>query len=436
MNISKLIKPFINVKYYNLIDKLDNKTIGLFINSVFDLLNNKGIEIFDFINIENNNFIENKNNNFIENKNNNFIENKNNNFIENKNNILKIIENKNNENKNKSSYDIGFCGENYVRNLLLKTNCWILNNKKTKNKSGDILGYSVKRKINNIDNFMVEIKKYNNIVPYSEVEKFYRDLQYSSNINLAIFISIGQNISRIREDCLIENKNIDGIIRHIVYLKLNMDEDMDLKLMKLVSDILIMCETVYLDNNENDIIIFNNILEKLYDFNKLKNDIRDFRNSSDKFYNDLINSLSQMELNIKNNIEKIINKYQQNIVYFKEYTFDIKNDNYKLINFYEEYKLQQNYMNKILELFNLVNNNNKLFNIKVINENKFIIYEIENKYLTIEFEILKTKIKLKMIFNINKEQILDLLILLKNKNMFNIKEINIDNKFIIIELNL
>jgi hypothetical protein len=274
-------------------------------------------------------------------------------------------------------------------------------------------------------------------------------LQSCSEVNLAIFVSLNNNIARIPNNCLFETLNIDGILRYIFYVKLDMDEELDLKIIKIVSDILIAQELSIINLNKNNINDFNNIINNLYEFSNIKESIREFRTCSDKFTNDLIHSLNNVELNIKNSINKIHESIK--VEFYKYYEITIFNEiEYvePVENKYENDKfiIDEINFNNLRKLFNFNLNTsdhlNMMIQIKYM-KNSYIAYSLSlnKKEIEIPYEISCNIMNTKSRYTIYVNDINKYIIYLNHiKNKFNnfnklsITKINYEDKSITITI--
>jgi hypothetical protein len=171
---------------------------------------------------------------------------------------------------------IGQKGETDVRELLRKTNLWILEEKKTKSKSGDIRAKPSSDPLCPIYPLMVEVKNYKNNIPYSEVEKFHRDLHNNIEYSMGLFISIDRKICNIDSSIYYETKLINGKYRFLVYLSF-----VDEKIIKVVSEVLMFQFSNSKKLNESDLVQINQIIDSINNFHSLKIQLESMKGNVD-----------------------------------------------------------------------------------------------------------------------------------------------------------
>lgn len=191
---------------------------------------------------------------------------------------------------------IGQKGEKDVREILKSTNLWILDEKKTKSKSGDIKAKPCYDILSSKYPLMVEVKNYKNNVPYAEVEKFHRDLHNNIEYTMGLFISIDRKICNIDSDIYYETKLINGKYRFLVYLTF-----LDEQILKVVSEVLLF---QYANNekiNESHIVQLNQLFESIKLFHNLKTQMENMKDN----INEMILTVDRLYCEMESSINKI-----------------------------------------------------------------------------------------------------------------------------------
>lgn len=213
------------------------------------------------------------------------------------------------DNFSSKSIILGNNGEEYVENILSKD--YIVKNVSKIKFNGDLIvssKLSNKNRLNN--NILVEVKNYSNSVPYSEIEKFKRDLKANDNISGGIFISLNTKIQNIEESFLFTS--IISDIRNIPIIYLCSS---DANLIRICVEI-IWSHLESINNIENNQVIISGNIHKIYKkitkVSELLNNMSAFRitlNETKDIVQKQLSKLYEMllstELKIKNEIDSI-----------------------------------------------------------------------------------------------------------------------------------
>ena len=275
--------------------KQSNETIANIIQNYF----NNSVSKNDIFTSKNNNFVSKTLNTEVELEDNQFAETE----------VVRYIP------KTIASAHIGQTGEDYIKKLLDKTGLWIIEDIKTKSKSGDIRCKPHYDLLSPLYSLSVEVKKYNTTIPYAQVEKFYRDLSNNNEYSMGLFISICKPIARIPTKFYHETKLINGQYRFLIFL--NLDGMYDEKIIKIASEILIFQSCNYIKINQSHITQLNQILFNINKFNDLKinlvnlktitnNNINEMERMIDSIYSEMESSINVIKLDMPVLNNKII----------------------------------------------------------------------------------------------------------------------------------
>jgi hypothetical protein len=158
------------------------------------------------------------------------------------------------------------------------------------------------------EQIMIECKNYNNIVPYEQVEKFYRDISLR-NIKSGMFITTNQ-IANIGNFSFIYHNKESEIIP-IVFININVFQDenaiIDI-LNSLIKLLLTITNINYVTITENDILLLNSINIVYEDINLCKNSMMNTYNTITMHYFNLNGMLSNLSLKVKQIIDKLTDK--------------------------------------------------------------------------------------------------------------------------------
>ena len=109
---------------------------------------------------------------------------------------------------------IGQEGEQYVKDILEESYCV----ERILSRTGDFLINKITENDKLIGPIMVEVKKYQTIVPTREVQKYENDLQSNPQVRAGLFISLTCPIAKFKDSIIIKKQNMNGRIVQCIYL--------------------------------------------------------------------------------------------------------------------------------------------------------------------------------------------------------------------------
>lgn len=157
----------------------------------------------------------------------------------------------------------------------------------------------------NSKSVLVEVKNYTSLVPYKEVEKFYRDLECNTVTQAGLFISLKSQITKINKSIHFTKHNH----QYIVFL-VNPSKDTILSMISLLFDI----NEYRTVNNDNLIREIENLEELRNNIATLQTVLADSKSAFDKSMDSALRQITNLENKFAESIRNLTNNISSNEV--------------------------------------------------------------------------------------------------------------------------